>query len=92
MARQVFYNIMWGKWEQKTGLPHPAHQTLRAKAAKARAGSWIGLDGYREFAMLDLDAKLYIGKRGNITGIGFRSDEVRTMFALEVQFNKYDER
>ena len=61
---------------------HPAHKHLRKLA---RAQGYATVAGFQEFAVQELNAKLYIGREHNITGIGFRREEDRTMFALGVE-------
>jgi hypothetical protein len=79
---KVIENILWGRWEASNQQEHPAHITLRKQA---REEGYTGVAGFREFAKEKLNARLYVGKYNDITGIGFYNSNSATMFALSIE-------
>jgi hypothetical protein len=77
-----YYNILWGRWELSKDSEHPAHKLLRKQA---RSEGWVGVAGYEDFVKEKYNGRLYKGKDGNVTGIGFRNEEDRTLFALSIE-------
>ncbi len=76
------YNILWGRWEAKHRREHPAHKELRRQA---RLEGWVGVAGYKDFVKEKYNARLYIGKNGDITGIRFRDEAERTLYCLSIE-------
>ena len=77
-----YHNILWGRWEETHRREHPAHDLLRKQA---RAEGYVGVTGFKEFVSEQYKGRLYTNSHNEITGVGFRNEEDRTLFALSIE-------